>query len=232
MSAASDDYDLFASSILAFVKLVMTLESNDIFPTYDQVRDLIQDEEKMKNFSATVPQQDGALCIPSANKEACGTFSCSAPPSSFETNYDANNAVVDVPMKLDLASDRTLEILLNYSESLADNALNEKNNEEEDFEPVMATLSPYLLGDGNPIWGIYKHMRKTGSKYKRQMPAYFGGFHLVLETHKKRRTLFGDSHLCDVFRRWRKTDKMLEWVMDPGDPSQVNDEMMMMHLGK
>ena len=54
----------------------------------------------------------------------------------------------------------------------------------------------------------------------------------MLETHKKRGSLFGDSHLCDVFRRWRRTDKMLEWVMDPGDPGQVNDEMLMYHLGK
>ena len=137
-----------------------------------------------------------------------------------------------MPLKHDLASDKTLEILLHYSQTLADNALKEENNDEEDFEPIMATLSPYLLGDGNPIWGIYKQLRRDKAKYKRQMPAYFGGFHLVLETHKKRGSLFGDSHLCDVFRRWRRTDKMLEWVMDPGDPSQVNDEMVMVHLGK
>ena len=89
ISAAPGDYDVLASSILAFVELVMTLESDDIFPTYEQARDLIEDEEKMNNFSATVPQQDGVICIPSTNKNSYGTFSCSVPPSSksFETNY-------------------------------------------------------------------------------------------------------------------------------------------------
>ena len=183
----------------------------------------------MKYFSAKVPQKDGAIRIPPADAEAVGTFSC-----SYETNYEANNAIVDVPMKQDLASDKTLDMLLSYSETLADNVLKQKNEEEEDFPPIMSAISPYLLGDGNPIWGIYKQLKREGgsSKYKRRMPAYFGGFHLVLETHKKRGSLFGDSHLCDVFRRWRRTDKMLEWVMDPGDPGQVNDEMLMYHLGK
>ena len=128
----------------------------------------------MNYFSGSATQQDSAICIPSANNKAFGTISCSD-PTTYETNYDANNATVDVTMRLDLAADRTLAILLDYSETLADNALKAKNNEEEDFEPIMATLSPYLLGDGNPIWCIYKHLRKEKSKYKQQMSAYFGG---------------------------------------------------------
>ena len=64
------------------------------------------------------------------------------------------------------------------------------------------------------------------------MPAYFGGFHLILETHKKRGSLFGDTHLRDIFRKWRPTDKQLDWVMAPGDPNQVDSEIVMYHLGE
>ena len=107
---------------------------------------------------------------PPADAEAVGTFSC-----SYETNYEANNAIVDVPMKQDLASDKTLDMLLSYSETLADNVLKQKNEEEEDYPPIMSVISPYLLGDGNPIWGIYKQLKREGgsSKYKRKMPVWY-----------------------------------------------------------
>ena len=194
MCATDDDYDLLATSVLNFIELVVDLESKGHFPSYEKVNKLVEDKEEMKYFSAKVPKKDGSIRIPPpADTEAVGTFSC-----SFETKYDANKATVDVPMKEDLASDKTLEMLLAYSETLADNALKGKNEEEdnEDFPPIMSNLSPYLLGDGNPIWGIYKLLKKAGdSKYKRRMPAFFGGFHLVLETHKKRGALFGGSHL-------------------------------------
>ena len=103
--------------------------------------------------------------------------------------------MVHIPLKQDLAADRTLEVLLAYSEKLAKNTLQDQNSEEEDFTPMMSELSLYLLGDGNPIWGIYKHLRKNDGRYSRRMPAYFGGYHLVLKTHKKRGALFRNSQL-------------------------------------
>ena len=229
---SSNDYELFSSSVLDFIELVMDLESRCQFPSFESARLMLEDKEKMNYFPTKIPQVGGAIKLPtssniSAANEGRETFSC-----SFESNYDANNATVDVPMKLDLATDKTLKILLAYSETLADNCLKDKATDEEEYTPIMSEMSPYLLGDGNPVWGIYKHLRKSEGQYKRRMPAYFGGFHLVLETHKKRGSLFGKSHLCDIFRNWRKSDKQLEWVMDPGDPTQVDDELIMYHLGK
>ena len=224
-----DDYDLLASSIFTFVEAVMDMESKGQFPTYAKAQELIDDSESMKYYTGSVSQKDGAICrrLPD-DENAVGSIAC-----SFDSNYDANNATVDIPMKQDLAADKTLDTLLAYAETLADNTLKAKNEEEEEFEPIMSVLSPYLLGDGNPIWGIYKQLRKADSNaYKRRMPAYFGGFHLGLETHKKRGSLFGDSHLCDIFREWRPTDGMLKWVMEPGDPGQVESELIMYHLGE
>ena len=235
-SPSHDDYEILATSIFEFIELVMEFESTSQFPSLEQAKLLLEDKEKLNYFPTKISKVGGAIKLPPASndivtgdREGSGeTFT-----SSYESNYDANDATVDVPMKHDLAADKTLEILLSYSEKLAENSLKDDKSEEEDFLPIMAHLSPYLLGDGNPIWGIYKLLRKNEGKYsKRRMPAYFGGFHLVLETHKKRGSLFGSSHLCDVFRNWRNSDTQLEWVMDPGDPSQVDDEMAMYHLGK
>lgn len=234
-SPSSHDYDLLASSIFDFIELVMDLEAKEQFPSLETAQLLIQNKEEMNYFPTKISQVDGGIKLPTKNSETDDngqsreTFSC-----SYESNYDANDATIDVPLQHDLAADKTLEILLSYSETLAENALKDENDkdEEQDFPPIMSQLSPYLLWDGNPIWGIYKHLRKNGDNYKRRMPAYFGGFHLVLETHKKRGSLFGESHLRDIFRNWRKSDKQLDWVMDPGDPSQIDDEMIMYHLGK
>ena len=207
----------------------MDLEEKKKFPPFETARSLLEDKEKMNYFPTKIPQVDGTIKLP-VNSDTAETFAC-----SYESNYDANDATVDVPLKHDLVADKTLEILLSYSETLADNALKQgENSEDEEFSPIMSELSPYLLGDGNPIWGVYnKLLQKNEVKYKHRMPAYFGGFHLVLEKHKKRGSLFGQSHLCDIFRNWNKSDKQLECVMDPGDnPSQIDDELVMYHLGK
>ena len=57
-----------------------------------------------------------------------------------------------------------------------------------------------------------------------------GGFHLLLETHRKRGSLFGRSHLEDIFSTWRKTPGQLKWVLEPGDPGQVDEELIMVVL--
>ena len=234
-----NDFNLFGKSILDFIEMVMDFESNSKFPSLGGAKELLEDKEKMACFDLTVPALRKDIKfddeIIDDVRESGGdlqgrqTLSC-----AFETNYDANTATVDVPLKHDLASDKTLDILLSYSETVADNCLKDEVSEEEDYSPITSEISPYLCGDGNPIWGIYKQLRKcegTG-KYKRRMPAYFGGFHLILETHKKRGSLFGETHLRDIFRKWRPSDKMLDWVMTPGDPGQVDEEMVMYHLGE
>jgi hypothetical protein len=50
-------------------------------------------------------------------------------------------------------------------------------------------------------------------------------------SYKANGKLFAFSHLRDFFSLWRSTDKQLDWVMEPGDPNQVEDELMMMVFG-
>lgn len=53
----------------------------------------------------------------------------------------------------------------------------------------------------------------------------------MLETHKLRGKMFGYAHLREVWGHWRSTKAQLDWVMFPGDPNQVEDELVMYYLG-
>ena len=57
-----------------------------------------------------------------------------------------------------------------------------------------------------------------------------GGFHLLLEAHQKCGSLFSGSHLIDLFSSWRTTQGQLNWVLDPGDPGQIDAELVMVIL--
>ena len=86
-----------------------------------------------------------------------------------------------------------------------------------------------LLGDGNPthmIQNILQEEDETASRYK-NVKAFTGGFHMILEAHRKRGSLFGMSHLEDIFSCWRTSIGQLKWVMNPGDPNQIDSELVM-----
>ena len=57
------------------------------------------------------------------------------------------------------------------------------------------------------------------------------GFHLTLSAYKVLGKLFQYSHLRDFFKCWRQTEGQLKWVMEPGDPNQVEDELTMLVSG-
>ena len=45
----------------------------------------------------------------------------------FETNYDANNATIDCPLHMDLASDETVEALMVYCAEMRSTILEKEN---------------------------------------------------------------------------------------------------------
>lgn len=215
---------MLANSVLDFIELIMHLESKNKLPTYEIAKAAIERDRDEWNWNSKITTALGAKKIVAEREEN------RAPVKCFATNYDANDASVEVPIPHDLASDDTLAILMDYSVALSKQCLSDQEATEEDYEPIMNNVYPYLLGDGNPIWGIYKLRRKKA--LDKRINAYFGGFHLILEVHKKRGLMFGDTHLRDIFGKWRKTDKQLDWVLDPGDPNQVDEESTMYHLGE
>jgi hypothetical protein len=52
-------------------------------------------------------------------------------------------------------------------------------------------------------------------------------FSFGFASSQKRGDMFGPTHLCDFFSAWRTADKQLDWVMHPGDPNQVDAELIM-----
>jgi hypothetical protein len=98
-------------------------------------------------------------------------------------------------------------------------------------EPWMEGRGVYLCGDGQPTFAMLR-LKKTHDDFKEKVFLPFnGGFHTMLETHKLRGKMFGYAHLREVWGHWRSTKAQLDWVMFPGDPNQVEDELVMYYLG-
>ena len=151
----------------------------------------------------------------------------------FQTSLDANNSIVDRPMKADLNAKSTVTSLMNYGLSIRSNVLNNAAENEwwAEQTPIMEDYGLPLLGDGSPTYAISTILRKdTDEKYNGKVMGFGGGFHLLLETHRKRGSLFGGSHLEDIFSTWRKTPGQLKWVLEPGDPGQIDEELIMVVL--
>lgn len=53
----------------------------------------------------------------------------------------------------------------------------------------------------------------------------------MLELYRLCGSMFGSTHLMDIFCEWRPTEGQLKWVMNPGDPNQVEEEIVMFYFG-
>ncbi len=97
--------------------------------------------------------------------------------------------------------------------------------------PWMQGRGVYLCGDGQPTFAMLR-LKKTHEDFKdKDFLPFNGGFHTMLETHKLRGKMFGSAHLREIWAHWRSTKAQLDWVMSPGDPNQVEDEMVMYYFG-
>lgn len=236
------DYDILAETILPLINLMLKLESDGVLPSNEEAAALLlQGDNPEITWPTTIPQKYGArkLVVPENEPIHEGTAITeidsedSNQKKVYASNYEANNATVDCPMHMDLAADETVKALMNYAASLGARAIDRINHppfDEDDVVPIMESFGVPLCGDGNPSWAINKVMRKHNDAFLNKVKGYFGGFHLMLESHKKRGDMFGPTHLRDFFSAWRTTDKQLDWVMHPGDPNQIDGELIMYHL--
>jgi len=150
----------------------------------------------------------------------------------YDSNYEASNAFIDRPMKRDLNSKSTCKVLLDYAVQMRGSTIaKEAEGCWKDIPKVMEEFPLPLCGDGNPTFIISTLMRDERAKYSKKVAGFSGGFHMMLEAHRKRGAAFGQTHLEDFFSCWRPTDGQLRWVMNPGDPNQINAELTMYVLG-
>lgn len=99
----------------------------------------------------------------------------------------------------------------------------------EEITPISSDV-PFLMAcDGAPA----SQMARMQIENPEKVPACIlsGGFHMMLSGYKAQGKLFAKTHLEDIFSLWRTTEGKLKWVMEPGDPNQIEDELIMMLLG-
>ena len=237
----ADDEDIlrFTKSILAPISLLLKLDSEHELPTTDECFELCKHGRDM-DWPTTIPEELGARRV--IEKDGTTPFQTVVAEveeedairgQEFANMYERNNVLVDRPMNKDLNSTRANLELMNYAKQLLQTVQSAPVKDVEQGWENIDKLSDHfgigLLGDGNPVF-IMNNLRKERQVEFKNLRAYFGGFHLILEIHRKRGSLFAGSHLEDVFSSWRATEGQLKWVMNPGDPRQINSELIMYML--
>ena len=252
-----EDVSNLASMILTPIETLIEMEIKKELPTLDECRRLaelgrnfswptsipkdqkktsIVEKESAENISTaqvSVDEED-EIDITIADGESGQINEEEGDQRKFETNYDANNCIVDRPIELDLNSKAACMVLIEYANQVFKKVMSKEvmDDDWQDIEKAMDKYGVPLLGDGNPsimILNILQEAPAEGDdaeKFK-HVKAFTGGLHMIIETHRKRGGLFGKSHLEDFFSCWRTSIGQLNWVMNPGDPGQIDSELSM-----
>jgi len=145
---------------------------------------------------------------------------------SYQSLYERNNMVLDIPLHDDLAKADVVKSLMDYALRVTrpGSILNALEFEQED--PVQTIMVP-LTGDGSPVESSHriKDADKTSGENKYDAIRFFpGGFHLALELHRIRGKFFEDTFGFFV-SRWRSTLGRQKWIMEPQDPNDLLEEI-------
>ena len=242
MGISDDDNNRFASSVVKLISALLDQESKEKIPTVAAARSLLYETENRKSIEwvTDISVDKGVRSVSEADENASRVQTHLSDVSEtdvdkFQTSLEKNNAIVDRPMKADLNSTSTVKSLMNYGVTIRKNVLESEAEDDwwkENNKPIMEDIELPLLGDGSPTYAISTILRKDAEKmeYRGKVKGVGGGFHLLLEAHRKCGSLFSGSHLVDIFSSWRTTPGQLNWVLDPGDPGQIDAELVMVVL--
>eukprot|EP00956_Cyclotella_meneghiniana_P028640 scaffold67372_cov26-Cyclotella_meneghiniana.AAC.1 len=175
----------------------------------------------------------------------------------YKSIYDLNNTTVDLPIHGDLNSSAVVKGIVNYYTDIKDKCLKETIGctdddpvHEDDASPEvifmgnpwaeagwdradwpipwMKANGPSLSGDGQPSFGLLK--LRDQENMNKVYTVIAGGFHMLLEIHKMRGRMFAGSHMAEIWKAWRPTEKQQNWAFSPGDPNQVDEELFMYYF--
>ena len=163
--------------------------------------------------------------------------------------YDVNHATIDLPLKRDLAANATCSAIIKYGMELVDRCLGKDDYSDSDGSnvdglsrveamaqvlwpnhvvkplPISRMMGCLYCNDGGPTYAMQKIIESEHRD--RPMHAFFGLFHTLLELRRKRGEMCGPTYLRDIWKQWRKSEKQQDWVMNPGDPNQVDSALFM-----
>ena len=241
MGIDDGDNDRFASSIVKFISALLDQESKGLIPSTAAARALLYNTENRKSIEwvTGITEDQGVRTVNEGDANSSHVITrmsdvLEQDVDKFRTSLERNNAIVDRPMKADLNSKSTVKSLMNYALDIRKNVLDSDPEDDwwnDNVTPIMKEIELSLLGDGSPTYAISTILRKDeDKKYRGKVKGVGGGFHLLLEAHRKCGSLFSGSHLIDLFSSWRTTQGQLNWVLDPGDPGQIDAELVMVIL--
>jgi hypothetical protein len=97
-----------------------------------------------------------------------------------------------------------------------------------DVQPILKDVEPAVCGDVLPTH-MFTRLARQEVRYN-MLDFHFRGFHEVLNAYRGNGRSFKENHIGHYFKSWRPTEKQLDWVMNPGDPNQINrDEDCIMY---
>lgn len=96
----------------------------------------------------------------------------------------------------------------------------------------MQQYGPFICGDGSPTFALISLQEKDPRYRNRRYQAMNGGFHGNMENHKMMGQMFGLVYLIELISSWRDTEAKQQWILNPGDPNQKEDEMKMWYIAQ
>ena len=226
------DFERLAQISLSFVDSLLKAESEGRLPTVHESKERLLSTQNFQ-FQEPIPDVFSSRVVDI--EEQPTLIPCHDPEESLkaETPLDVNRALIDVPAEKDLNSLEMVEILVDYLSQVKELLLALPDDGPDDIfkdlddnskpQPIMEDVRPSAAGDGLPSHMMSK-LLKEASELSEKVQVSFGGFHTKLSGCKSN-GIFFETHLEQIFTPWRNTEGMINWVKNPGDPNQLEDEL-------
>lgn len=246
------DNNCLAGAVMMSIGSLLKAKHDGKLPTFDQSTEML--ESLSIQWPDTIPDTYGARKMVNGDNGTAQYVASereydsdsddeddNVPPLLYrggrvpETPLGANNATIEVPMERDLNEKDTCIVLANYCLAFREVllAIGIKDGDPlKDAIPIMEDYGINLAGDGLPSHLLTRIKRENPEMYEKLLNITFGGFHTGLNGWKSNGKLFAEALLNDIFSLWRSSEKQLKWVMEPGDPNQIEDETTMYVLAQ
>lgn len=147
-------------------------------------------------------------------------------------DHNSEKTIYDFPLNKDPAKKETIADLMRYAAEQIRRRVLESDSEHfmEGIAPIMTRVPISLATDGGPCKIAEDLLLKDESIKSLPVEPVPGGFHLMLEVYKKMGPMFYNTHLRDIIKLWRESEKQIKWITEPSDPNQSEAEYDTIHL--
>jgi hypothetical protein len=230
LEPTTNDFSLLGETVYAIFDAVLDVSAKGLMFSYEDAEKMLEENQEWLYElpdlfgSMRLIGQDGDHTAQEVDCDSDG----SRPTVNSSTHFDANDATVDNAINADLSTKTALLKLHNYAKRLTGMLLDEPCPEGwESVIPIAQNIRNNLNCDGAPTQTLNRMILEGVV----QCQTIVAGFHAGLSCHKANGKLHGLTHLFAIFSCWRFTEGQLKWVFEPGDPGQIQDELIMAMFG-